>query len=214
MRHRALVLLTTGALALTGCTGDDPAEDQAASPSVAPTATASPTTTTSPDTAAPASPSPSPTGELAALEFTECEADRFSVPAPASWDVNDDSGLLDACRVFHPEGVDLPEEPQGIGLQYAAYVGIDQAPFEDVLGADVQGELLDERETTVLDRDAVVREIRSDGVGLVPEGERSYSWTIDLGDGETLSVTTHSVGETDYDRDKAVVDRMVEDLEP
>lgn len=215
MRHRALVLLATGALVLTGCTDEDPAGDRAAAPSAAPTVTASPTATAPPSPAAtpPASPSPSPTGELAAVDFTECEADRFSVPYPASWDVNDEGGLLGACRVFSPRGVDLPDEPQGLGLQYAAYVGIDQAPFEDVVDAEVQGEVLLERDETVAGRDAHLLEYRSDGVGLLPEGERSYGWTIDLGDGETLSLSTNSVGETDYDRDKAVVDRMVDELE-
>jgi hypothetical protein len=149
---------------------------------------------------------------VAALEFAPCEAQEFTVTYPAEWETNDPGGLVAACRVFHPGPVDLPDEPQGIDLHWAASLRIDNAPFEDVTGADPTGEVLQARETTVAGRDARVTEVRADGAALVPEGERRYGYAVDLG-GRTLFASTYSVGATDYERDKRVLDRMVGDLE-
>lgn len=214
MRHGLLPILTTTALVLAGCTGGvDEVDDADPSPTTGPTATTSPSPEPSPTATAQPSPSPSPTGELAGLDFTDCESDDVTVPYPASWEVNDESGPLEGCRIFHPDEVDVPEQPQDIGLHWAATVGIEQAAFEDVVGADVQGEVLARREATVAGRDAIVLEYRSDGSGLVPEDERRYGWAVELDDGATLVASTYSVGETDYERDKAVLDRMMEGLE-
>lgn len=62
--------------------------------------------------------------------------------------------------------------------------------------------------TATRGRSALAIESRSTGGALIPEGERSYTWTIDL-DGEILVATTSSVGDTDYEHDKRILDRMV-----
>ena len=214
MRDLLTTVLISG-LALAGCaSGEDPADDPDGSPSAtaepdpSPTATEDPTPSEDPT----ASPTDGPTDGPDAIELVDCAADRFTIPYPAGWSTNDPSGLLEACRVFHPTAIDLPEEPRDIGLQWAVVVYIDAVPFDVAAGEDaVSGEVLDQRATTVDGRDAVVREVRSDGVGLVPEGERQYGWVVDLGD-ETLFANTTTVGDTDYDRDRRVLDRMMEGL--
>ena len=237
--RRTLTVLATAALAVTGCASDD--GDPAASPSDEETTSPTPDDTTSPtpdDTTSPtpdetgpddetdpdsspspsedgtASPSPTPTigDDVAAMEFTTCQAEEYTVSHPAGWRTNEPSGLVDACRVFHPGPVDLPDEPQGIDLQWAATLRIDEVPYEDVVASDPTGDLLKESTTTVDGRDARVTEVRSDDEGLVPEGETSYGYAVDL-DGRTLFARTYTVGETDYERDKRVLDRMVASLE-
>lgn len=225
MRGELLTALTTTALLAAGCTGgaDDPGTgDDAAAPtedaSVATTAPASPEATPSATASATTAPatdadsSPSDDNADGTLAMSDCTADRYAVPAPPDWDVNDPDGPLDACRIFHPEDVEVPDEAQGIDLHWAAAIRIDAVAFEDLVDADVQGEVLVEERTTVDGRDALVRETRSDGSGMVPQGETTYLHAVDLGDGETLVATTFTVGETDYERDKDVLDRMMDGL--
>ena len=213
MRH-ALSVLTASALALAGCATDtdtnpDPAPDvtATATPDVGPT---NATPTAAPTTAAP-SPTTAADG-VAALEFTTCEADAYTVGHPADWERNDPEAIADACRVFHPGPVDLPDQPQDRDLHWAVSIGIDAAAYEDVTSADPQGEVLEQRDTTVAGRDARVTEVRSDGAALVPEGEVSYGYVVDLDD-RVLLAHTYSVGDTDYERDKRVLDRMMAELE-
>lgn len=66
-------------------------------------------------------------------------------------------------------------------------------------------------------RDAVAIERRSAGEGLIPQGERSYTYVVDLGRGASdhehgmiLVATTTTVGDTDYELDRRVLDRMME----
>jgi hypothetical protein len=148
--------------------------------------------------------------DVDALAFIDCETDRYTVGYPEGWNTNRGQELLDACRIFHPGEIDEPERPRDRDLQYAVSLYIDQVGLDDVDPLEVQGEVLDQRETTVDGRPAVLVEYRSTGETLTPEGERSTTWTIDL-DGEILVATTSSVGDTDYERDQRVLERMVTD---
>lgn len=205
--RRTISLLTVGALALAGCaTGDD--SDPAATPSPA-------TSPSGPSPGDPATAEPLPTATddtVAAMEFTTCEAPEFTIPHPAEWQTNDPAGLVAACRVFHPDPVELPDEPQDRDLHWAASVTIDNVAFSDVTGAEPTGEVLQQDDTTLAGRDARVTETRSSGTGLVPEGELRYGYAVDL-DGRTLFLHTYSIGETDYERDKRILDRMASGLE-
>lgn len=213
--QRTLTVLTLAALALTGCaSGDD--GDPTAVPSQSDSATPAPDETPSATPADDGTPSPTPTstdGEgVAATAFADCEAADYTVARPADWQTNEPTDLVEACRVFHPEQIDLPDDPQGIGLHWAVLLRIDNAPYEDVVGAEPTGEVLTRQELTIDGRDARVIEVRSDGEALVPAGESSYNYAVDL-DGRTLFATTYTIGDTDYERDKQVVDRMIESLE-
>lgn len=213
--RRTLIAIAAGALLLAACGTDDDGADQpqpttppaTASPATSPATptedggdTASPTDTASPG----ATTSPD---DVAAMTFTECEAERYTVGYPAEWETNDSGGIMDACEVFHPDEIDEPDQPRDRDLHYAVSMYVDPVEFDDISGGDTE-ETLQHRETTVDGRRALVEEFRSTGDALVPEGELRYAYTVDL-DGEILVAVTHSVGETDYERDKRVLDRMI-----
>lgn len=146
--------------------------------------------------------------DVGALDFTDCEADRYTVGYPEDWNTNSDEGLLGPCEIFHPGEIDVPKRPRDRDLHYAVSMYVDEVDFDDLDPRDARSEILEERETTVEGRTAVRVEYRSTGETLTPEGERSTTWTIDL-DGEILVATTSSVGETDYERDQRILERMV-----
>ncbi|MGM0819430.1 MAG: hypothetical protein ACQETV_08580, partial [Actinomycetota bacterium] len=50
--------------------------------------------------------------DVAAMTFTDCEADRYTVGYPADWSTTSGDGLLGACEVFHPGDIDEPEQPR------------------------------------------------------------------------------------------------------
>jgi hypothetical protein len=144
--------------------------------------------------------------EVAGLELTRCQSSDISVDYPASWTfyAGDE---VPPCRVFHPEPI---EDFQGESLHYAVRLYIDPVDFEDTTDSPLSEEISRE-ETTVDGRDAVAIERRSEGEAMLPEGERSYTYTVDL-DGMILVGSTTSVGDTDYERDKRVLDRMMETI--
>lgn len=148
--------------------------------------------------------------EVSEIEFTECRAERFTIAYPQAWETNEDDHP--ACRVFHPDEVELPEHPQDLDLHWAAAVYVDDVTWEDAQPDEEFVEVLSSEEIEVDGRRARVHELRSRDEGMIPEGERRYGYAVDL-DGQTLVAVTHSVGDTDYERDKAVLDRMVATLE-
>lgn len=211
--HHVLAALAAGLLVVAGCTADE-ATDDVDQPT--PTdATSDPTTpgqATTPEVTTPASPGDEATGDegVAAMTFTECEAARYTVTYPQDWDTND-PGPAEACEVFHPNEVELPTQPQDRGLHWAVTMDVDTVAWEDVQPGSGPDEVIESRETTVDGRRAVVVEQRSTGEALLPEGERRYSYRVDL-DGETLIASTNTVGDTDDERDMAVLDRMMDEL--
>lgn len=221
MRRSPLIVAMVGALALAGCgpgDGDDPLE---AERTVAPTdetvtkdpvsPTPSPATTgTATEDASPGDGGAQGAGgstDVAAMTFAECENEDYTVGYPADWNTNEPQENVDACRVFHPGEIDIEPNTE-IGLHYTVSMYIDQVEFERVRDSDSPNEVLEERETTIDGRDALIREIRSTGDALLPEGERQYAYYVDL-DGEMFVATTHTVGDTDYEQDKEILDRMV-----
>lgn len=202
MHHRVtLTLFAVTALIVTACGGggDDP--DSAAPTSraaTAPEATA---------TAGPTSGTADGDGTTDEMAFTTCETEAFTMGYPQDWWTNP-ADEVPACRMYHPE----PTEVQGESLHYAVQTYVDDVEFEHVADDEGPDETLSREETTVDGRAAVVTEARASGDTLAPEGTRRYSYVIDL-DGQILVAVTHSVGDTDYERDKAVLDRMVATLE-
>ena len=213
MRRRTLpILLVVGALALTGCSDDaDVADDAQTEPEPTATVTVTETETVT-ETPPPDDTATSPAGgstsgdDVAALNFARCDGDRFSIGYPEDWNTNDPEGPAEACRVFHPGEVAV--EPHGEDLHWAVSVYVDAVEYERARGSEPQGEVLEERELTIDGNDAVYREVISDGSAMMPEGETSATYIVDL-DGEILVATTSTVGDTDYERDKEILERMI-----
>lgn len=156
------------------------------------------------------SPDEAPAEAVDAMAFADCEAERYTVGYPEDWNANRVDGILGPCEIFHPHPgeMDIPEKPRDRDLHYAMSMYVDDVAYDDRNVSDNPNEVIDQRETTVDGRRARVMEFRSTGEALTPEGEYSYTWSVDL-DGKLLVATTSSVGTTDYERDKRVIDRMM-----
>lgn len=213
MQRSYLPILVAVMLGLAGCSAEQPADEETATETPAPTGSAT-TDDVGEPTEAEATPDETASDGSAAdadgddLEFTTCEADDITVDYPDSWTVYEDADVP-PCRVFHPEPI---EDYVGESQHYAARLYIDPVEFEDATStSNTLSEELSREETTVDGRDAVLTELESTGEAMLPQGERSYSYIVDL-DGMILVGTTTSVGDTDYERDKQVLDRMMETL--
>lgn len=198
------VFLVLTALVMAACGQPDGQTD----PSMTAPPTVDQTSTPTERTPDPTSPDGESTEAVAAMTFTDCETDRYTVGYPTEWETNPDDGLLQACEIFHPGDIEVPERPRDRDLHYAVSMYVDDVDFEDRAAGDNPNEVIEEREATVEGRQALVLEYRSTGDALVPEDEYSYTWSIDL-DGQILVANTSSVGDTDYERDKRVLDRMI-----
>lgn len=219
MSHRTLlVLLAAVGLALAACGDDDPVTDPTIFPTT-PTATAP--FTTPPGVSAPAMPpatSPPATdgpttapptgtpGGPAGTTFTTCEADRFSIGYPQGWWVNEEHEAP-PCSLYHPEPLDVAPE----NYDAAVFVTVDAVAFEEVLDAEQSGQVHNSEELTIDGQRAQVVERTSSGQGQLPEGERSYTYLVDLGDA-TLIAATYTVGDTDFAEDRTILDAMIDTL--
>lgn len=207
----AAIAVSLTAVLLAAC-GD--ADETTSAGQEQPTATApdsTPTPPTAPTTDRPATPTPTATASPDEVAFATCESDEYTIDHPAAWETNE-GDVIEPCRVFHPGDIDL-EPQQDRSLHYAVSIYIDPVSFERASDPSGPNEVLSHEEVTVAGRDAVAVEQRSSGDALVPEGERWYSYVVDLGDERILVAATHSVGETDYEEDKRTLDRMMETLE-
>lgn len=140
-----------------------------------------------------------------------CEAEEFTISYPGAWQTNSGE-TIDDCRTFHPGEVSV-EPDQGRDLHYAVTLYTDPVPFSEAKEGDSRDEELSRELTVVAGRDAVVIETRSSGQGLVPEGEETYTYIVDLGEDRILVASTYTIGDTDYDADKATLDEMMDTLE-
>lgn len=222
LRHGS-VLALAAVLTLSAC-ADDAGSPGQEEPEATTTATASPTddgtgsptdgATTDDATDEPTDGTESPTEDAGATEgealmlAATCDADRYTIDHPEGWWTNPGDQAPE-CRIFHPTEVEVENE----SLHYAVRAYIDAVAYEDAAPHDErQGEELAREELTVDGRQAVVTEVRSSGFALVPEGERYTTAIVDL-DGEILVLTTSTVGDTDYERDAELIERMLETFE-
>lgn len=144
------------------------------------------------------------------LAFDTCEREgTFRIGYPAKWWTNP-FGEFGRCWAFHPKAAELEHE----NFSYAVKINITSMPLRRLIDdANASRTDLARRETTIGGRRAVVSETRVTGESSsVPHGALRYAYRIDLY-AHTLSIETHSVGSTNYERDKRLIDRMVKTLE-
>lgn len=138
----------------------------------------------------------------------------YNIRYPMDWYVNDREGPGSPCSWFHPEPFELPDAPQEV-TDKAVMVSVDPVAFERASDPRNPGtaEVLLEEELTVDDRRAVRYETVSSRDAMLGEGTRRYTYVIDMGEAESLSVSTHDqVPDVSYEDTKAVVDQMVDSL--
>jgi hypothetical protein len=134
----------------------------------------------------------------------------YTVDYPTGWLTND-GDVLNACQVFDPVSISLPE--RSTSFDEAIHLRFDGIPFEDAISEDdITETLLSRRTTTVDGYEAVVEEGESTGRALLQEGVRSYSYIINLGDGEIMVASTYDVATQEYTRNKQVLDQMISSL--
>ncbi|WP_052307402.1 hypothetical protein, partial [Coleofasciculus chthonoplastes] len=137
------------------------------------------------------------------------EAVSYTVSYPQGWVTNSGS-VVEQCKVFDPESISLPEQSES--FDEAVHIRVDKIPFERVAREDNQtSQELSRRQTTIDGYQAVVVENKATGIGLIPEGVRSYLYFVDL-DGQTLIGTTYDMQGQRYQRNKQVLDQMMNSL--
>ena len=132
----------------------------------------------------------------------------YRVAFPADWATNAD-GVLPACSWFGPgaevvvpEASDARTGPVALHVVDAALAQVAVPVPDEVARTDLE----------VAGR-AAVRTEQVTTVGLYPEGTRITTWALDL-DGRTLVADAVELPGGDHERAVAVLDEMVQTLEP
>lgn len=150
-------------------------------------------------------------GESALAQECTNPQDGYTIGYPEGWHVD---GVSHPCGWFHPVAFELPDAPQEI-TDKAVMVTVDPVPFDVASdpGDMSTAEVLLEEDLTVDGRSAVRYETVASGEAMFPEGTRQYTYVIDMGDEESMIVSTHDrVPDIGYEDTKAVMDRMVDSL--
>lgn len=145
-----------------------------------------------------------------AVSLTQaCEADRYRVDYPSGWSTNSGE-VVPRCRFFHPEPFTVPEATEVVDR--AVMIDIEPTPFSRMVEstAGPTEEVIDRRELSVSGRQALRVETRSTD-GLLPEGTPSLRYMVDLDD-TTLVAVTYGVEGLDHERNRTVLDAMVDTL--
>jgi hypothetical protein len=181
----------------------------AAAPLIALAACASPATGPAPQAVG-----VSPAAQAVAATHPEDDANSctssagYRVEFPADWSTNED-GVLPACSWFGPGEQVVVPEASDVRTTPVTLQALD-APL-----AEAAPVYPDEVARTELEVDgrAAVRTEQVTTLGLYPEGTRITTWALDLG-ARTLVADAVELPGGDHERAVAVLDEMVETLEP
>lgn len=132
---------------------------------------------------------------------------------PEDWWASDGTDA-EACRWFHPEPFDMPDEPRDVP-EIAIMVRVQDLAFDQMRELDPERtELLEEHETEIDGNRAVAQEYVSTFDAIYPEGTTFYRYLVDL-DGRTLYGTTADaeVVQADYEESKRVLGAVMRSLD-
>lgn len=134
----------------------------------------------------------------------------YQVNYPPDWQTNPGE-VLASCQVFDPESATVPEYTES--TEKAVYLRFEEnVPF-DLAAKENMGERhLSRQDLTIQGNQAVAVESESTGKAMLPEGMRTYSYIVDLGD-RTMIATTYDIPGNDYQRNKQILDRMMETIQ-
>lgn len=195
VRNAFVVAIAFALLAACSAPTSDTAEPPAAQQ---PAATA---------TSAPAAPASAQEPALS----QQCTNERYgyTVSYPAGWHTNSGE-VIPACSAFDPEPVQVPAQSE-MPFDVAVVLNVQDMKFEGSV-ADSQFErVMASERLTVGGRPALRAEVEATGEGLADRGMRTLRYTIDLGNGRTLTAYTNRTGEQ-YEAEKEILRRMVETI--
>ncbi|MEM6751400.1 MAG: S-layer homology domain-containing protein [Cyanobacteria bacterium P01_C01_bin.38] len=133
----------------------------------------------------------------------------YTVSYPVGWQTNS-GDVVKPCQIFDFRSIQLRERSED--FDEAVYFDLENVPFEKIMNAPSRGlRVLSRDETTVGSRRAVVTESESTGLTILPKGIRSYKYLIDF-NYQTLVVVTYQVKSQNYQRNKKVLDKMLESI--
>ncbi|MFW6359290.1 MAG: S-layer homology domain-containing protein [Chroococcales cyanobacterium] len=134
----------------------------------------------------------------------------YVVDYPANWQTNsgERGQYFYPCEIFDSGQIEV--EPQTEDFDEAIYFDLENIAFDELTNPnrDRTSRVISRRETTVDGRQAVVMETEATGMGLLPEGRRSYHYLIDFGD-STLIARTYNVPNQPYQQNQQVLDQMM-----
>ncbi len=153
------------------------------------------------------------------------EAVGYTVSYPVGWQTNSGE-VVKQCQIFDFRSVQLRERSED--FDEAVYFDLENVPFERIVNAPSQGLKVISRTETMVgvkrsstvseacpkdigNRRAVVTETESTGLTILPKGVRSYKYLIDF-KGKTLIVVTYQVKSQNYQRNKKVLDKMIDSI--
>ncbi len=134
----------------------------------------------------------------------------YQVNYPQDWQTNSGK-VMNFCQVFDPNSAKVPERTESISK--AIYLRVEEnTPFDLVSQENLGEEHLSKETLTIDSYQAVAVESESTGRAMLPKGQRTYSYIVDLGN-RTLIATTYDVPGNDYPKNKQILDDMLKTLE-
>lgn len=134
----------------------------------------------------------------------------YQVNYPQDWQTNSGKVMND-CQVFDPTSAKVPEQTESISK--AIYLRVEEnTPFDLVSQENLGEEHLSKETLTIDSYQAVAVERQSTGRAMLPKGQQSYSYIVDLGD-RTMIATTYDVPGNNYPKNKQILDAMFKTIE-
>lgn len=135
----------------------------------------------------------------------------YQVNYPKDWKTNSGK-VMNRCQVFDPQSAMVPEGTESTSK--AIYLRIEKnTPFDLIAKENVGEQHLSNQPLTIANNQAVAVESESTGKAMLPEGQRTYSYIINLGDNRTFVATTYDIKGNHYSKNKQILDRMMETIE-
>lgn len=138
-------------------------------------------------------------------------AARYTIRYPQEWHTNI-VGPLEECRLFDPEPIAVPDEPEDMPLDVGVILRVEPVSFADFTAATTGLEIISEEEFEVDLHMAVRQALVATEQRPYPEGTQVTRYAIDR-DGETLIAESFDAGEPPYERKVQVLDEMMSEIE-
>ncbi|WP_071515726.1 hypothetical protein [Geitlerinema sp. PCC 9228] len=188
-------------------------QKQAKNPQNQPTTSPSPTATPQPNQETPQTPKTGKNGNIPALSQT-CtnEEQGYSIQYPQQWFTNSGE-VVATCHFFDQQPLEIEPRTENFA---AINIRIEAIPFQKLRQMSketkISSKQLFKNTTTIGDRTTIVIERQATGKGMLPKNMKFYSYQVDLGD-RTFVATTYDSSSRNYQRNKKILDAMMDSLQ-